>query len=122
MFNDEKSTAYILLSDPEDLPSFASSLSSNSPASECRILVRDNLRAQIVVDTEKLNTYLEDQRESDPYPFDRIWRHVRGRGEEALREFPFLITAGRLKYLVTSGKKTLALPELISPGRSRANG
>jgi hypothetical protein len=107
MFNNEKSVAYILFSDPENLPSFASPRSSHLPTLERRILVGDDLRAQIVVDTEKLNMYLEDQAESDPHPFDRIWTFVRHGEEEPLREFPFLLTAGRLKHLVAAGKITL---------------
>ena len=121
MFNDETSVASILLSDPEDIPAFASPRSSNRPASERRILVGDDLRAQVVVDTEKLNTYLDDHVESDPYPFDRIWRYVRSGEEEALREFPFLLTAGRLRHLVSSGKITLepAVSDLprLEPGK-----
>jgi hypothetical protein len=105
IFNDEKPVAYILLSDPEDIQSFATQGDSNQLAAECRILVGNDLRGQVVVDTEKFNMYLECHGGCDP--FDRIWTYVRRGEEEPLQEFPFLLTVGRLRHLVDSGKITL---------------
>lgn len=115
MINDEKSVAYILLSDPEDIPSLASPQGSNRPASECRILTGVDLRAQIAVDTKRLNAYLDDHPESDPNLFDRVWGYVRSGDEEALGRLPFLLTAGRLRQLVDSGEITLQLAEANLP-------
>lgn len=119
MSDEENAVAYVLLSDPEGLPSFTSPTSSNRPVSEQRILRGDDLRAQILVDTEKLNTYFQSHAQSNPSPFDEIWMHVRSGDEDALQEFPFLLTAGRFKHLIDAGEITFQSLEDVSPEPGR---